>query len=74
MLSEMGHLQEAVQQLEKHAADPTKLPPASEQVFLSKKKNENKNESTSNLRSFITVLHLLWNSLESRVARYGKFK
>lgn len=37
MLSEMGHLQEAVQQLEKHAADPTKLPPASEQVFLSKK-------------------------------------
>lgn len=33
MLTEMGHLQEAVQQLEKHTSDPNTLPPASEQVY-----------------------------------------
>ncbi|XP_074037385.1 missing-in-metastasis isoform X1 [Leptinotarsa decemlineata] len=33
MLTEIGHLQEAVQQLEKHSSDPQTLPPASEQVI-----------------------------------------
>ncbi|VEN34220.1 unnamed protein product [Callosobruchus maculatus] len=40
MLTEMGHLQEAVQQLEKHAADPHTLPPASEQVIADLKSGE----------------------------------
>ncbi|XP_030763304.1 protein MTSS 2 isoform X2 [Sitophilus oryzae] len=40
MLSEMGHLQEAVQQLEKHAADPGTLPPASEQVIADLKSSD----------------------------------
>ncbi|XP_066257430.1 uncharacterized protein mim isoform X2 [Euwallacea similis] len=40
MLSEMGHLQEAVQQLEKHTADPTTLPPASEQVIADLKSSD----------------------------------
>ncbi|XP_075215913.1 uncharacterized protein LOC142321586 isoform X2 [Lycorma delicatula] len=33
MLSELSHLQEVVDQLEKHTADPYTLPPASEQVI-----------------------------------------
>lgn len=33
MLSELSHLQEVVDQLEKHTADPYSLPPASEQVI-----------------------------------------
>lgn len=32
MLLELSHLQEVVDQLEKHTADPFTLPPASEQV------------------------------------------
>ncbi|CAH1125519.1 unnamed protein product [Ceutorhynchus assimilis] len=40
MLSEMGHLQEAVQQLEKHTADPSTLPPASEQVIADLKSSD----------------------------------
>jgi hypothetical protein len=32
MLYELTHVQEAMQQLEKHSADPFTLPPASEQV------------------------------------------
>lgn len=32
MLSELSHLQEAMDQLEKHSSDPYSLPPASEQV------------------------------------------
>lgn len=32
LVSELGHLQEVMTQLEKHAADPHTLPPASEQV------------------------------------------
>lgn len=32
MLSELSHLQEAMDQLEKHTSDPYSLPPASEQV------------------------------------------
>ncbi len=32
MLSELSHLQEAMDQLEKHTAEPYSLPPASEQV------------------------------------------
>lgn len=34
MLLELSHLQEVVDQLEKHTADPFTLPPASEQVQL----------------------------------------
>lgn len=34
MLSELSHLQEVVDQLEKHTADPYTLPPASEQVHV----------------------------------------
>ncbi|KAJ8970632.1 hypothetical protein NQ317_006631 [Molorchus minor] len=40
MLTEMGHLQEAVQQLEKHASDPNTLPPASEQVIADLKSSD----------------------------------
>ncbi|CAH0551421.1 unnamed protein product [Brassicogethes aeneus] len=40
MLTEMGHLQEAVQQLEKHTADPAVLPPASEQVIADLKSSD----------------------------------
>ncbi|KAJ8926094.1 hypothetical protein NQ315_009951 [Exocentrus adspersus] len=40
MLTEMGHLQEAVQQLEKHASDPHTLPPASEQVIADLKSSD----------------------------------
>lgn len=40
MLTEMGHLQEAVQQLEKHTADPSVLPPASEQVIADLKSSD----------------------------------
>ncbi|XP_050292981.1 uncharacterized protein LOC126733634 isoform X2 [Anthonomus grandis grandis] len=40
MLSEMGHLQEAVQQLEKHSQDPNTLPPASEQVIADLKSSD----------------------------------
>lgn len=32
MLSELSHLQEVVDQIQKHTADPYALPPASEQV------------------------------------------
>jgi hypothetical protein len=32
MIYELSHVQEAMQQLEKHSADPFSLPPASEQV------------------------------------------
>lgn len=35
MLLELSHLQEVVDQLEKHTADPFTLPPASEQVHAS---------------------------------------
>ncbi|XP_042889283.1 protein MTSS 1-like isoform X2 [Penaeus japonicus] len=34
LVSELGHLQEVMTQLEKHSADPHILPPASEQVLL----------------------------------------
>lgn len=34
LVSELGHLQEVMTQLEKHSADPHTLPPASEQVLL----------------------------------------
>jgi hypothetical protein len=40
MLTEMSHLQEAVQQLEKHTADPHTLPPASEQVIADLKSSD----------------------------------
>ncbi|XP_076259378.1 missing-in-metastasis isoform X5 [Rhynchophorus ferrugineus] len=40
MLTEMSHLQEAVQQLEKHASDPNTLPPASEQVIADLKSSD----------------------------------
>ncbi|CAH1102078.1 unnamed protein product [Psylliodes chrysocephalus] len=40
MLTEMGHLQEAVQQLEKHTNDPKTLPPASEQVIADLKSSD----------------------------------
>ncbi|XP_064212009.1 mucin-2 isoform X5 [Tribolium castaneum] len=40
MLTEMSHLQEAVQQLEKHTADPSTLPPASEQVIADLKSSD----------------------------------
>ncbi|XP_044744442.1 protein MTSS 2 isoform X2 [Coccinella septempunctata] len=40
MLTEMSHLQEAVQQLEKHTTDPQTLPPASEQVIADLKSSD----------------------------------
>ncbi|KAJ8962738.1 hypothetical protein NQ318_001136 [Aromia moschata] len=40
MLTEMSHLQEAVQQLEKHTSDPHTLPPASEQVIADLKSSD----------------------------------
>ncbi|KAJ8932071.1 hypothetical protein NQ314_014973, partial [Rhamnusium bicolor] len=40
MLTEMSHLQEAVQQLEKHTSDPQSLPPASEQVIADLKSSD----------------------------------
>lgn len=40
MLSEMGHLQEVVDVLDKHTADPLVLPPASEQVIADLKGSE----------------------------------
>ncbi|XP_034237689.1 protein MTSS 1 [Thrips palmi] len=40
MLSEMGHLQEVVEVLDKHTADPLVLPPASEQVIADLKGSE----------------------------------
>lgn len=40
MLSELSHLQEVVDQLEKHTADPYSLPPASEQVITDLKNSE----------------------------------
>ncbi|KAG5884110.1 hypothetical protein JTB14_024149 [Gonioctena quinquepunctata] len=40
MLTEIGHLQEAVQQLEKHTSDPQTLPPASEQVIADLKSSD----------------------------------
>ncbi|KAL3288715.1 hypothetical protein HHI36_003150 [Cryptolaemus montrouzieri] len=40
MLTEMSHLQEAVQQLEKHTTDPHILPPASEQVIADLKSSD----------------------------------
>ncbi|RZC34520.1 A-agglutinin anchorage subunit [Asbolus verrucosus] len=40
MLTEMSHLQEAVQQLEKHTTDPSTLPPASEQVIADLKSSD----------------------------------
>lgn len=36
MLSELSHLQEVLEQLEKHTADPHILPAASEQVTITK--------------------------------------
>ncbi|RZF43869.1 hypothetical protein LSTR_LSTR007205 [Laodelphax striatellus] len=41
MLSELSHLQEVVEQLEKHTADPYTLPPASEQVISDLKGSDN---------------------------------
>uniref|UniRef100_A0A1B6CYE7 IMD domain-containing protein n=1 Tax=Clastoptera arizonana TaxID=38151 RepID=A0A1B6CYE7_9HEMI len=41
MLSELSHLQEVVDQLEKHTADPYTLPPASEQVISDLKSSDN---------------------------------
>ncbi|XP_073995646.1 missing-in-metastasis isoform X12 [Rhodnius prolixus] len=41
MLSELSHLQEVVDQLEKHSADPHTLPPASEQVINDVKSSDN---------------------------------
>ncbi|KAG8287164.1 hypothetical protein J6590_044788 [Homalodisca vitripennis] len=41
MLSELSHLQEVVDQLEKHTADPYTLPPASEQVIADLKSTDN---------------------------------
>ncbi|KAL1129975.1 hypothetical protein AAG570_012919, partial [Ranatra chinensis] len=40
MLSELSHLQEVVDQLDKHTADPHSLPPASEQVITELKNSE----------------------------------
>lgn len=40
MLTEMSHLQEAVQQLEKHTTEPQTLPPASEQVIADLKSSD----------------------------------
>ncbi|XP_052123701.1 protein MTSS 1 [Frankliniella occidentalis] len=40
MLSEMGHLQEVVDVLDKHTSDPLTLPPASEQVIADLKGSE----------------------------------
>ncbi|XP_018562926.1 metastasis suppressor protein 1 isoform X2 [Anoplophora glabripennis] len=40
MLTEMSHLQEAVQQLQKHTSDPQTLPPASEQVIADLKSSD----------------------------------
>ncbi|XP_014255401.1 MTSS1-like protein isoform X2 [Cimex lectularius] len=40
MLSELSHLQEVVDQLEKHTSDPHSLPPASEQVISDLKSSE----------------------------------
>ncbi|KAK8398390.1 hypothetical protein O3P69_003941 [Scylla paramamosain] len=40
LVSELGHLQEVMTQLEKHSADPHTLPPASEQVLLDIKGGE----------------------------------
>ncbi|XP_042228254.1 protein MTSS 1-like, partial [Homarus americanus] len=40
LVSELGHLQEVMNQLEKHVADPHTLPPASEQVLLDIKGGE----------------------------------
>lgn len=40
MLTEISHLQEAVQQLEKQTADPKTLPPASEQVIADLKSSD----------------------------------
>ena len=34
MLTELSHLQEVIDQLEKHSADPFTLPAASEQVCI----------------------------------------
>ena len=36
MLSELNHVNEAMQQLEKHSMDPFMLPAASEQVIICK--------------------------------------
>lgn len=40
MLIEMSHVQEAVQQLEKHTENPKALPPASEQVIADLKSSD----------------------------------
>lgn len=40
MLTEMSHVQEAVQQLEKHTENPKVLPPASEQVIADLKSSD----------------------------------
>lgn len=40
MLTEMSHVQEAVQQLEKHTENPKILPPASEQVIADLKSSD----------------------------------
>ncbi|XP_025833407.1 uncharacterized protein LOC108738129 [Agrilus planipennis] len=40
MLTELSHLQEVVEQLEKHTADPQILPPASEQVIADLKSSD----------------------------------
>lgn len=40
MLSELSRVQEAVQQLDKHTADPKTLPPASEQVIADLKSSD----------------------------------
>ncbi|XP_071532454.1 uncharacterized protein mim isoform X2 [Panulirus ornatus] len=40
LVSELGHLQEVMTQLEKHSADPHTLPPASEQVLMDIKSGE----------------------------------
>lgn len=42
MLSELSHLQEAMDQLEKHTSDPYSLPPASEQVLSSESLNQHR--------------------------------
>ncbi|CAL4104802.1 unnamed protein product, partial [Meganyctiphanes norvegica] len=42
LLSELGHLQEVMVQLEKHSQDPNSLPPASEQVLMDIKGGEAK--------------------------------
>ena len=55
MLQEIGHLQEIVNSLSQQTADPTILPPSSEQVVLDLSKGQSSSRSFTVSRSLLAL-------------------